>query len=504
VSARVGRATPVRVRVTSNEPAGATIRVRVLDGARELGQTTVVSPGSGAEVLADLAITPLRPGLALWTAVVDSLEREPTSVNNARQVAVEVAPGRQDIVIVSAGHNWDLGFLRRSLAADSGLALETWVRAPQGWQSPDRRGTGVPGVESLRGVSVVVLDAISAREVSEEFDRALHDLIRSGGALIAIGGPSPGVTRFRGGAFREELDFTLKAGAVLPRATPIPAPDAGDLLAWDDDPGRGDRAWRAAAPLAEPAPIEPGGGDRVLLGSAQEGPPLLLVRRVGRGQVLFVNGTGFWRWSLAGTDEWSAERFRRLWRGIVRSLAEPVQGEPLRVRPERRLTPSGETVRLFATLQDDDFRPVPGAQVEAELRDQAGRVRRVSFAAGSTGSYVAPIDDLAPGRYQVSARAARNGRDLGRAASEFAVDRWSLEAARVPPDSALLAAVARASGGQVASVERLSRWTQGLSTRALARARTESVRLWESPWMFVAVVAALSVEWAWRRRRGLP
>jgi hypothetical protein len=93
---------------------------------------------------------------------------------------------------------------------------------------------------------------------------------------------------------------------------------------------------------------------------------------------------------------------------------------------------------------------------------------------------------------------------LGRAASEFAVDRWSLEAARVPADSALLAAVARASGGQVASVERLSRWTQGLSTRALARARTESVRLWESPWMFVAVVAALSVEWAWRRRRGLP
>jgi len=40
--------------------------------------------------------------------------------------------------------------------------------------------------------------------------------------------------------------------------------------------------------------------------------------------------------------------------------------------------------------------------------------------------------------------------------------------------------------------------------RALARTRTESTRLWESPWVFAVVVGLLSLEWAWRRRRGLP
>jgi len=44
----------------------------------------------------------------------------------------------------------------------------------------------------------------------------------------------------------------------------------------------------------------------------------------------------------------------------------------------------------------------------------------------------------------------------------------------------------------------------GLPTRALARTRTESTRLWESPWVFAVVVGLLSLEWAWRRRRGLP
>ena len=60
-------------------------------------------------------VTPLKAGLAVWTAETDSLRGELTGVNNARQVAVEVAPGRLGVVIVSGGLNWDLGFLRRAL-----------------------------------------------------------------------------------------------------------------------------------------------------------------------------------------------------------------------------------------------------------------------------------------------------------------------------------------------------------------------------------------------------
>jgi hypothetical protein len=84
------------------------------------------------------------------------------------------------------------------------------------------------------------------------------------------------------------------------------------------------------------------------------------------------------------------------------------------------------------------------------------------------------------------------------------VDRWSLEAARPLPDSTLLAAVARASGGQLTGVADAARWARSIRTAALARGRSESARLWESPWIFVAVVGALSLEWIWRRRRGLP
>ncbi|HYM81845.1 MAG TPA: hypothetical protein VEY91_10625 [Candidatus Limnocylindria bacterium] len=504
-SARVGEATPVRVRVTSSEPRGTPISVRLLDGARELGRTSVPAPGSGAEAVAEFRVTPARPGLAVWTAVLDSLAGELTGRNNARQVAIEVVPGRLGVLIVSGGLNWDLAFVRRAWRGDSSLSLRTLVRERGGWRVMESGRVGsAPNAAELRGKAVVVIDALAPGELPRDFESALSTFVRQGNAVLILAGPLPGLTRWSSGGLGRELAFTLDAQAIARGGQPAPAPEARELLSWDDDAARGERAWRTAAPLANVAPIRPGPGDRVVIGSLGGGPPLVLARRIGGGQALLVNGTGVWRWALSGHDELSAERSRRLWRRLVRWLAEPVQGEPLRVRPERWLTASGEGVRLFASLQDRDFRPVAGAQVEGEVVDASGRTRRVSFTPGAAGSYVAGLEGLAPGRYRVRARAQRSRRELGRAESELAIDRWSLEEARAEPDSATLAAIAAAGNGRIGDAADADRWAQRLEGRALARERTESLRLWESPWLFAVVVGALSLEWAWRRRRGLP
>jgi hypothetical protein len=331
--------------------------------------------------------------------------------------------------------------------------------------------------------------------------------VRDGGGLILLPGPPPGLSRYAGGVLGAELTV-VPSGAVTIGSDPEPTAEAREMLAWDDDAARGDRAWRAAAPLSDVMPIRAGAGDRVAIRSRGGDTPLWMLRRLGRGQALLVNGTGVWRWSLSSFDELAAERGRRLWRRAVHWIAEPVQGEPLRVRPERWLSAGGEPVRLFATLQDAGFHPVAGAVVEGEVQDAAGRTRHVSFEPRAAGSYEAVLENPPPGRYRASVRAVASAQpgagELGRAGTEFAVDRWSLEQARTLPDSSTLAAVAQASGGGVSGAAGASRWARGLRTRALARTRVESVRLWESPWVFAVVVGALSLEWAWRRKRGLP
>ncbi len=501
--ARVGEPTPVRVHVLSGEPRGTAIGVRLLDEGRELARVQVPAPGPGAEAIAELRVTPSRPGLAVWTARVDSLPGDAVPANDAREVAVPVAPGKLGVLVLSAGLNWDLTFLRRAWLGDSTLALDTRVRDGAGWHAVERGRSEAPQPADLRGKSVVVLDGLSAPEAGAAFDAALGAFVREGGGLLLLGGPAPGAARFAHGALARELAWARGAGTEH-EASPVPSPAAGELFAWDEDPARGEQAWRVAAPLAAVQPLAAAAGDRVLLAGSGGGAPLVVSRRAGRGPVMLVNGTGFWRWALSGTDALASDRSRVLWRHVARWLAEPVQGEPLRVQPERALTPGGEPVRLVASLQDEAFRPLAGAQLAGEAVDARGGRVPLAFVPGEPGSYVATLPAPHPGRWQVSVRATAGGRERGRARGEFAVDRWSLELLRAEPDSATLGAMAAASGGRVTDAAGAGRWAERIETRALARRRTSSTRLWESPWTFAIVVGLLAVEWIWRRRRGLP
>jgi hypothetical protein len=488
--ARVGEATPVRVRVVSDEERGTPIEVKLTDGDRELAHTTVLAPGPGAEATAELNVVPTKAGLALWTARVAPLEHDLSPDDDTHDVAVPVAPGKLGVLVLSSGLNWDLTFLRRALLRDTTVDLDSRVRDASGnWRALEKNRSGALAPGDLSGRSVVVLDAISGAELGPVFDKALAAFVHGGGGLLLLSGPEPGAARFARGALGGELTFASGA-AVGAQASPEPQPIAAELLMWDDDPARGARAWHDAAPLSDVLPIAPGAADRVLI-AARENPnvPLWLARTVGRGQVLLVNGTGIWRWSLTGTDELSGERGRRLWRKTMRWLAEPVQGEPL---------------RLDALLQDAQFHAVSGADVRGEITGPPGALQRVTFTPGGPGAYTSIFASPGPGRWQVSVRATRDGRELGHARGEFAVDRWTLEALNAQPDSAAMAAIAAASGGTFGRASGAAAWARGLDTRQLVRNRTASARLWESPWLFALVVGMLSVEWAWRRRRGLP
>src|SRR5439155_1213476 len=134
----------------------ATLGVTLLDDGRELARTTVVSPGAGAEAVAELRGTPVRPGLAVWTARLDSVAGEITTRNNTRALAFPVAPGRLRVELVTAGLNWDFAFLRRSIEADSSLEVRLWVRQPNGWRGPAGARASAPGDADLAGAAPAI------------------------------------------------------------------------------------------------------------------------------------------------------------------------------------------------------------------------------------------------------------------------------------------------------------------------------------------------------------
>lgn len=503
-TARVGEPALVRVRVRSSEERGTPLVVRLNESGRERASGRTLAPGAGAEATVEMRITPTRPGLAVWTAQIDAVEGDVAPGNDSRGVAVQVQPGRLGVLVVSGALQWDLTMLRRALLADSGLAVEVRARtgAASEWRSLGGSRESTPGPQDLGGRAVVVLDGIAAVDVSPSFDRALARFVREGGGLLLLGGDAPGVMRHGRGALAAEL--RVQSASSMGRTAGAQLESGGvEVMAWDDDPARGTEAWGRVAPLAEVMPLTALAGDRVLLTAVGGGEPLVFARRAGRGPVLFVNGAGTWRWSLSGTDPLQSVRGQRLWQRVIHWLSEPVQAEPLRVTPSRWLTPAGESVRLLASLQDASFQPVAGAEIEAEAVDESGRRVSVRFTPRAAGSHEAVLPAPASGRWSVRARAVASGREVGRARTEFAVDRWSLEQLTSQPDRAGLAALAEATQGRVLETGSIHEGGR-IDLRALTRPRTTSTRLWESPWVFALLIGMLSVEWAWRRLRGLP
>ena len=126
----------------------------------------------------------------------------------------------------------------------------TRVRDRDGWRALERgtRG-GAPGEDDLRERAVVVLDAIEPAAVSTEFDRALASFVRNGGGLLVLGGAPPGIDAHEAGGIGARPGLCVRFGHRAGGPTnPLPTPEGRELLQWDDDAARGERAWRAARP----------------------------------------------------------------------------------------------------------------------------------------------------------------------------------------------------------------------------------------------------------------
>lgn len=286
-----------------------------------------------------------------------------------------------------------------------------------------------------------------------------------------------------------------------------------DIVRLEEDLELNEMYFAGLPPLHDVSPLATRPGDRVLVDGAGGQAPLLLLRRLGRGQVLIVNGGGLWRWGFSGSDPAAPDRYRRLWANALRALAEPTQTEPLRVTTDRPLLARGQDVGVTASLQDASFQPVSGAEVEARWVAVSGLDggpppeiggAPVSLLDQGDGSYAGHRPPLPPGRYRVEARARQGGRVVADASSEFVVDSWSPEVQAVEPDRATLERMAQASGGRVVDADGVEELVGSLVAGDTRPTSWREYRLWENPFFYLLILGFLSTEWWLRRRRGLP
>ncbi len=478
----------------------------------EAGHATLdLSHGRGH---ARFRVTPTAVGMARWTLRVGARPGEISTLDNQRELAVEVR--ERSLHVLAICRNLGLGFkpLRTELARDGGVSFTALVRTIGG-QLASRTGErytlqgdqaalahtaedGLPAsAEALAPFDVVILGGSGGIGLGRPAQEALARWVAKGGGLAWEGGE---------GAFA--LDAQAPLAALSPWQVGADAPLERGVFPVSLAPGAQGHAvvqgldrlldsHCMVASLNRPGPLR-AGAQALMDASDQSGAAALVaVQQVGAGKVLGIASDTLWRLD----DGRAGDAYGTFWRQAVRWLADRGEGgQGLRVGWDKDSYRPGDTARARVRVS-----VVGNCRIAATLDGPAGVQDLAAAPAGAdepAWTLSAPL--ACRGSWRVRVVAYRDQAVLERYETVFDVAPGLPEGARLARDEAGLRRLAEDHGGVYAGEEdtaALAPWLASLG-RAPASALARPL-VGASPWWIAALAAALACEWILRRRRNL-
>jgi hypothetical protein len=233
--------------------------------------------------------------------------------------------------------------------------------------------------------------------------------------------------------------------------------------------------------------------------------PALVSRRHGRGLVLMVNGDGLWKWGFYPKVSESHDVYRNLWIRLFQwsvSFAEFNPGAEYAIRTDRGTVRAGEPVRVRVTAKLHAEAALPRVRLfqgDRFIRD----LPLAEAEAGQTGQWIGLAAIETPGIYRLSVETAAGGASGAQATLQVLPP--PSEGDELSADPAFLRELAALSGGRVVSPDELPDLVRSLEEpRAIERkGGVEWDPAWDSAWPAGLLAACFSLEWFWRRKRGL-
>jgi uncharacterized membrane protein len=504
--------------------------VAITRSGRQLAMQKVALPAGDAEQRVAVPFTPREPGRFVFTATVQGDAAERLTSNNAQHFPLRVDSEPIRVFYAEGFLRWEYTYLRRLLEEDADVGAVTAVRR----QNPELTDATGPGdlltPDRLAALDVVLLGDMEASYMTAAEYQALIRWVDGGKSLLVIGGyRSFGAEGFRASPLADVLpvvfadaepiqmedSFQLKLSDEG-RRHPIfrlTGDQAKDAEMWDQAPALSGCARVARAkPGATVLAVNPAGGP------AGQALPVLVTHRYGKGHATVFTADTTWRWTrLPRLIGQSDTLYRRFWGQTIRWLAgrEATDERPLlTVNTDRPEYDTGKRV----TVQLSRPAGRGAGTVQLEVTDEAGKTTLVPLAASSADPDVltGSLFPASSGRYVVRASVTTETGTAGPkaegkptetatndAVTEFVVHGSGLELADTRTNGTLLRDLAARTGGVYVGVDQVARLADRIERRERRIDRVLRTEFWDSPWLFLAFLAAVTIEWVIRRRTHL-
>jgi hypothetical protein len=231
--------------------------------------------------------------------------------------------------------------------------------------------------------------------------------------------------------------------------------------------------------------------------------PVLIVQRYGKGRSAALATASTWRWQMLLDAE--DQRHERFWRQFVRWLAASAPGQVDLMLDDDRVAP-GDDVPLTVDVYNAQYQPLSNATVQGTVTDPLGNEQTIAFRPdlGEAGSYTATLLPAEEGVYSLDIAAESEGVSIGQQSHSLLVRSTRQEYYDAVLQRPFLEQLAETAGGFYYAPDAADALAANLQGRRSSTSIFTVDYLWDMPFLFGLIVALLSIEWVWRRRRGLP
>ena len=525
---------PVAARVKANGAANKNLTVRLYLEDRmgtRLGETGKMKPviaesstkpvatidpkRSSETIRTQLSFIPKQPGEYKLGVEVESIDGELKVTNNRMETIITVRKGGVRVAYFDLLTRWEQKYLRRINVAQKIQLDYQPVRPP-----PFDKGTKLSDEWFEPGAyDVYIIGDVAAEVFGRERLKKLADRVSEGAGLIMTGG----LHSFDAGGYASttvgnllpvELNPAVFSANYNPDAhhdrelkiVPTAAGLKHFVMQIDAD-GRNAARWESLDPMQRGNRLRVRRGGVVqTLAETPDGIPLLMAHDVGRARVAAFAGDTTWAWVTINED---LDAHQRFWRQMILWLAhkELDEGSNVWVRVEPRNFSPGARVPIEFGAKNEDGETVPGVAFKVEVRTPKEETLEVPGVKAGEQFNAEFLDTNEPGDYIVRVIATKDGQPFGPdGVTRFIVDARDPELDNPAADHKLMEEIAELSGGDTMTPEQLKQRLQTWADEGIPNLEittTGRTTLWDNWFFLILFVVVMSVEWFFRKRRGL-
>ena len=509
----------VPVAKTGNNPLNeVTVALKRGD---EVITSQVVSFAAGVgEQTVSLKWTPKQPGTFHFTVKAESPTAEPVLINNAQGFDLPIDGEPIRIVFLDGGLRWESRYLLDQLRNDPDIQLESSIRVVNPERLAGRPNKEMLTTERLSKTDIVILGDMEGKFLSDaEYDALTKWLEGKNHSLLVLGGyKSFGADGWAKTPLAKVLPVSLAEGEPYQR-------EGRFALGFSDEGRRhpifeltGDREkdvveWEQTAEL----------DGLCLVGREKPGATVLAIHPTlmiadkpaivaafqpfgegGKSMVFTADTT--WKWSrlprLIGRPDTLYSRF---WSQTMRWLANRNLDDRrplLTVSTDSPAYAMGKSVGVKIVRTAPPGGNLANSEAIVEYRSLDGQPTKVTVQANSANpdEFVGSFTPPAGGRYELVTSLMSEGKLLANQRSEFYVQSSALELADPRTNPSGMEGIARVTRGKFFDIALASKVVDDIAMKERRTVESERTEFWNSRWLFLFFLAAITIEWFTRRR----